>query len=24
VLVPVFLFQRGVDRRFPVSVVPAW
>jgi len=23
-LVPVFLFQRGVDRRFPVSVVPAW
>ncbi|GAC1329340.1 MAG: hypothetical protein NVSMB17_05660 [Candidatus Dormibacteria bacterium] len=24
VLVPVFLFQRGVDSRFPVSVLPAW
>ncbi|HEY8739499.1 MAG TPA: rod shape-determining protein MreD [Candidatus Dormibacteraeota bacterium] len=24
VLVPVFLLQRGLDRRFPVSVLPAW
>ena len=24
VLVPVFIFQRGLDNRFPVSVLPAW
>jgi hypothetical protein len=24
VLVPVFLIQRAFDRRFPVSVLPAW
>ncbi|MDQ6747301.1 MAG: rod shape-determining protein MreD [Candidatus Dormibacteraeota bacterium] len=24
VLVPVFLLLRGLDRRFPVSVLPAW
>jgi rod shape-determining protein MreD len=24
VLVPVFLVLRGLDRRFPVSVLPAW
>ncbi|MEA2684400.1 MAG: hypothetical protein QOK05_2728 [Chloroflexota bacterium] len=24
VLIPVFLLQRGLDRRFPVSVLPAW
>jgi len=24
VLVPVFIFQRGLDSRFPVSVLPAW
>jgi len=24
VLVPVFLIQRAYDRRFPVSVLPAW
>ena len=23
-LVPVFIFQRGLDSRFPVSVLPAW
>ncbi|HXA41434.1 MAG TPA: rod shape-determining protein MreD [Candidatus Solibacter sp.] len=24
VLVPIFIFLRGFDRRFPVSVLPAW
>jgi rod shape-determining protein MreD len=24
VMVPIFFFQRGLDDRFPVSVLPAW
>ena len=24
VLIPIFLVQRGLDRRFPVSVLPEW